>query len=64
MKTDLLYGVTPDATSVHKVKQTQRPNDIPACIEAYLLYCHPRQTIKVLESKPWTPSFPIQSPSK
>lgn len=24
-----------------RLKQTQRPNDIPACIEAYLLYCHP-----------------------
>lgn len=35
-----------------RLKQTQRSNDIPACIEANLLYCHPRQTIKALESRP------------
>lgn len=38
MKTDLLYGVTPDSTVFIRLKSTQWSNDIPAFIEAYLLY--------------------------
>lgn len=40
-----------------RLKPTQMSNDNPACIEANLLYCHPRQTIRVPESKPPVPPF-------
>ncbi len=44
-----------------RLSKLKRPNDIPACIEAYLLYCHPRQTIKVLESNPGHPVSPFRA---
>lgn len=62
MKTDLLYGVTPDATSVHKVKANSK-------IQWYSsLYwsISPILPSPTNHKSSWveTPSSPIRSPSK